>query len=100
MKLPSRVPFCIASSWSAGEMPTGVPPSAVMKLPLVGEAGRRRGARAAPCLGGALGLLRGVDVAGLVREEQQHLHALVLGVEVLAAQLRVVDHLGADLGAA
>jgi hypothetical protein len=45
-------------------------------------------------------LLRGVHVPRLVREEHQHLHALVLGVEVLRAQLRVVQHLGADLGAA
>jgi len=32
--------------------------------------------------------------------QQQHVHAAMLGVEVLAAQRAVVQHLGADLGAA
>ena len=49
-------------------------------------------------VGGADRLLGGVHVAGLVREQQQHLHAAVLGVEILGAQLGVVEHLGADLG--
>ena len=39
-------------------------------------------------------------VAGLVREQQQDLHAAVLGIEVLGAKLRIVEHLGADLGGA
>ena len=45
-------------------------------------------------------LLGGVDLAGLMREQQQHLHALVLGIEIFRAQFRIVQHLGPDLGAA
>ena len=35
-----------------------------------------------------------------MRQQQQHLDALVLGIEVFRAQFRIVQHLGADLGAA
>ena len=45
-------------------------------------------------------LLGGVDVARLMGEQRQHLHALVLGVEIFRAQFRIVQHLGADLGGA
>src|SRR3972149_4785335 len=42
MKVPSMVPFCSESSWSAGETATTVPPSAVRNAPIVGEDGRTR----------------------------------------------------------
>jgi len=63
----------------------------------------RRGetdAQAFHVLDGADRHLGRVDIAGLVREQQQHLDALVFGIEVFRAQLGVVEHLGANLGAA
>ena len=53
-------------------------------------ADRRRGEaepQALHVLDGADRLLGGVHIAGLMREQQQHLHALVLGIEVFRAQL-------------
>ena len=92
------MPFCSCSTCSVGSTPTGVPPSAATKSRMVGEAKRRRRPFMSSMV--RIGFLGGVHVAGLVREQQQHLHALVLGVEILGAQLGVVEHLGADLGAA
>src|SRR3972149_1513851 len=46
MKVPSMVPFCSESSWSAGETATTVPPSAGRNAPIVGGGGRTRRARA------------------------------------------------------
>ena len=98
MNTPSRVPFCSCSTCSVGGTPTGVAPSARDEI---ADRGRREAdAQARMSSTAADGLLGRVHVAGLVGEEQQDLHALVLGVEVLGAQLGVVEHLGADLGAA
>ncbi len=47
-----------------------------------------------------IGFLGGVHDAGLMGQQQQHLDAAVLGVEILGAQLGIVQRLGADLGAA
>ena len=98
MNVPSIVPFCSCSTCSVGSTPTGVPPSAATKSRMVGEAKRRR----RPFMSSVvrIGFLGGVHVAGLVRQQQQHLHALVLGIEIFRAQLGIVEHLGADLGAA
>ena len=98
MNAPSMVPFCSCSAISVGGTPTGVAPSAATRSRTVGEAKRMRSPLKSSRL--RIAFLVVCGAARLVREEHQHLDALVLGVEVFRAQLGVVQHLGADLGAA
>ena len=98
MNTPSIVPFCSCSTCSVGSTPTGVPPRAATKSRIVAEA--KPESQPSHVVGGADRLLGRVHVAGLVGEQQQHLDAPVLGIEMLRPQLRIVEQLGADLGAA
>jgi len=97
MNTPSSVPFCSISSCRAAARRR----CSAERGDEVADSGRGEAdAQALEVCGGADRLLRGVHVAGLVCEEQQYMHAAMLGIEVLGAQLGVVQGLGADLGAA